>query len=668
MMRGMRQDVSSCAALVCLAAWWLASATSGWSAETTTPPRMTRTTVVLTLDTTETISAVPRMAQRPPSIVVEFPDRKVSGSLPDEQVVEQGAIQAIRTRYYPRAPRGGERFIQSVQIIMRAPFSSTVRNEPGRIIVEIEHPTSVRSGTMELALRNRTLITTGSRAGVSARFQAMQTALEYAAPVPITAGLPAAAAPTAAAPAPAMAPQSAGRSTDAPTSRIPKEFGWPWLAVAMLAAVMGWTIGRSARGRQGRLPAPSPEAAARLPSGIGLIDHLIWQAFEHGGFRLEKLIEVAQPRALLRLATKDDAPVAILFVWSGQFFEKRTVEQFLGILRDLQVTQGILVGSGAFTVPAQRLAEEHQIRLVGRDQVLELLGASAATEHFAQQLSEAHARLEAAKEAIRRSAAELETLRRQRNEASWYLGEERAKAVQAETQIAELQRQVTQYQADVQRWEDEALRLRRQWDESEWFLGEARSRMRYLETQLAGVEAMVARADQAERERDQANWHLGEERMARQALEARLQELTTSLSQASTRERTLEDTISHLREELASLIAERERRVSLRRPMPHVFVELWNGRKTATRPLYAGVPRDLSQQGFGLTTEEPLPRGRRLRMRLTVPGSEQPLESTVRLVWQRKDGRPARYRSGFVMPEPTDTLRSRLHDLLEVAG
>ncbi|HLD78749.1 MAG TPA: PilZ domain-containing protein, partial [archaeon] len=350
-------------------------------------------------------------------------------------------------------------------------------------------------------------------------------------------------------------------------------------------------------------------------------------------------------------------------VGSGRFFEKQTVERFIRAMRDARVEQGFLAASGSFTVPAQRMAKEHQITLIGRDQLVELLSMGAGSEYFTRQLEQSHARLEEAKETLRQYAAELDTLRRQRNEASWHLGEERATSAKLEAKLEELEQQVRRYDTDLQRWEQEAAALRKQWEESQWYLGEARERGRYLESQVSSLQEPATRVEAAERERDAAAGSLSEERAKSTSLAARLEELERELEASRQRSRGLEETFARLQEEMAVYRTLGERRHAGRIPVPDTTVELLNG---GEEPAASASLRDLSATGLGLETDREVPEATLLRLRVRVPGRE-PLESKARLVWQHPEESAGRYRSGCRFVWLPAATRAALQELLTQA-
>ena len=689
----------------------------GFATETADSTAMSRTLVVVKLASNQPLETRANFRPNPPTIVIEFPDGQVLGSLPERTTVGQGAVRSIATRYHRRRGAQEQRFVQSLEVVLSAPFTYRVRSEPGSLMIEVDHPASVTSRTMEVGLRGGTIIEGVGQQRVSERFRAMQNALEQAAPSRWTwqltsepAGQPSAvgAPPSQGHPA-GSARAAAGiaptGSTRGSTPKIPATSVWITLAILVLAAAGGrWVRGSLRALRTWVSRAPAADADARLPSGIVLIDHLVWLAFERQGYHLVTAMEPIGSNGTLRVIAKEASKVALAFVWNGLFFERRTVEQFISAMRAVKVTEGFLVASGSFTVPAQRLAKEHQITLIGREQLMEVLSTSATSEYFTKQLEQAHARLEEAKGTLRQYANELDILRRQRNEASWYLGEERAKAGSLETQLAEVSQQLRHHEAELEQWEQEASRLRKQWEESEWYLGEARARLQHLETQLGALQELAKRVEPAERERDEASWYLGEARgrledverqlgalqeMAkriepaererdeanrslgeaqaeRDALAGQLAQLQAALQASSEREQALEAALGRAKTELHAIRARGERRSGIRKSVAEAFVELHRGHRR-NGPIFSGTPRDVSRTGIGLETGTQLPANRLLQIRLTLPGLTEPIESKARVVWQQADGEPPRYHTGCQFVGLSDEARSLIDERVEQA-
>ncbi|MBI2104847.1 MAG: PilZ domain-containing protein [Candidatus Omnitrophica bacterium] len=653
--------------LAAAAAWALPR--GGFAAETSDPVTMTKTIVVIAVDSKEPLDVRSDAKERPPVITLTFPKRRVMGSLPERSSFAKGVVRTIAARYDRslRPRKSAKRFLHALQIGLSAPYPSQVRSEPGRVVIEISHPHSIDSASMEVGLRGGTIAGAIGQSAMTQRFRAMQDALAQATAAPtawaisftadgpqppaggVTARNEAAAIPQSTAtpelkPAAGAGPLASASGPAGPSRSAGRGplVGTAILIVAGVSLGLWWL----ARGRPLRLSpgaAPAPSNAPRLPSAALLVDQLIWRAFERRGYQLVQETELAQPSpATLRVMAKDGAKAALLFAGQGTFFEKQTVERFVRTMEGAEAQQGFLAAAGSFTVPAQRLAEQHQITLIGREQLTELLSLGAGSEYFAKQIEQSHARLEEAKETLRQYAGELETLRRQRNEASWYLGEERAQAAKLEAQLNDVGQQIRRHEAELRQWEQEAATLRRRWEESQWYLGESVARVRHLETQLGALQEAAKRAETAEQERQALQGDLAKERARSEAVEEQLGSLQRNLEESAKRELALQMALEQLKQEMRVLQTSGDRRVQARANIPQALVELFNGRNS---PVFSGAPRDVSSIGLGLETEQELPAGSPLRVRLTLPGRD-PIESKGRIVWQQASGRPRRYRSG----------------------
>jgi hypothetical protein len=666
-------------AVIALLGWLALGLIPAEAVETVDSIEMSRTLIILKVDSEKALPIRTTFQARPPTIAITFPSRRVGGSLPEQSTIAKGVIQTISARYESRTGSGvsAARFIEAVEIVLSAPFAYRVWSEPGRVVVAIEHPASVMSGAFEVGLRGGTIIGGLRKGRVSERFRAMQEALALAAPaagaMPVSPEPAKTAAPRPAAASPEAARQvvaparSAGTATvrGAGRARARAPSAHQWNIVGLLAIGIGgtfWWARGVERIRSWARRAPADRLGPRLPSGVILIDQLVWRAFERQGYQLVVETELMQPPlGTLRIIMKDGVKAALLFVGHGPFFEKQTVERFLGAMREGDASQGFLVAAGSFTVPAQRVAKDHHITLVGREQLIELLSVGAGSEYFTKQLEKAHARLEEAKETLRQYASELDTLRRQRNEATWYLREERALVGKLEAQLDEATQQLRRDEADLARWSEEAGSLRRQWEESQWYLGEARDRGRHLESQLAAFQDTGACAEALQRACDEANWYLGEERAKGETVQAQLAALQTLVEAAAARERALQQDLAELRHELGALRAHGERRGRSRVKIPHAFIEL---HEDSDGPVYVGAPRDVSLEGLGLETNEDIAIPSSVRVRLSVPGYE-PIESQAQVMWRRAEGDPVRYRSGCRFLELSESARAGLEHFLE---
>jgi len=672
-----------------IAAWWglwmLAAPMSGWSAVETSPPARSKTLVVVKLDSEEPLAIRTTFHERPPTIVVEFPPKRVLGTLPERAATRQGVIQAVWAQYDRRegGRSGAKRFLRSLRIILRARYPYRVRSEPGRVIVEIDHPVSIGSESVEMGLQGA--VVTGREArGVSERFRAMQEAMVQATSIPWALQLDARApdSPRESLTGAARAHQASGReavwvgepSEPPRAARLPSpgqegsvrsavSRAAMLLTFACAAGVTGWLVWSiTPIGSRLRRRLRLRRERARLPSGLALIDQLVWRAFERQGYACDARKELVHPLGgTLRLITKGGSKAALLCVGNGPFFEKQTMEQVVRVLRHTDVEQAFLATSGSLTIPAQRLAKSHRVTLIGREQLMELLSHGATNEYVAGQVEQYRARLEELQATLRQHTDELEVMRGRRNEANWLLGEERTKSAQLSAQLEQLRGELRrQYEAELARWEQEVTLLRRRWEESQWYLGESRARGRHLEAQLASAQDGVKRLEEAERQRDEAGVSLGEERATRTALESQLAQLQLEVGDTSQRWQALQEASCELQQELQALRTHGERRRYRRVNISQASVEL-RGKKND--PPTIGALRDVSRAGLSLETGQALPSADMIHLRLQVPG-EAPIELKARCRWRRSEGEPLRFCAGYRLLSIPASIRPLLERLI----
>ena len=649
----------------------LSFCSSAFATETETPTRMSKTLVVVKLGSPEPVMVRTKFQEKPPTISIEFPGRHIVGSLPERSVVSKGVIRAITASYDAKTTDAkAERFIRSVQIVLVASYTYKVRSEVGQIVVEIDHPASVGSTSFEVGLLGGTIIEAFARPTVTDRFRAMQDALNRATPTPWTMQLGQKEAKSAApvtvswsavsasqASRPTL-PVSSSAASPAPVVPAQQPAFQPLLLLGLCALAGLWIILRAGTFSASRLASP-----ARVPSGVVLIDQLVWSAFERQGFRLMVEQPISRPLAgTLRIIEKEGNKWAFLFVGQSNFFEKKTIEHFAQIMRQASLEQGILVASGAFTVPAQRTAKLHHITLIGREQLAELLSVGAASEYVIKQLELHQARLQEVQASLVQYAGELDELRKQRNEASWSLGEERARAGQLESQLSQVAQQLQQSTGDLEKWTQEATSLRKHWEESEWYLGEAKAHIQHLENQVNDLQPIAKQVEAATREKDEAKWYSGEERTKREALEMRFAALEENLQESLRRERFAQELVNRLKSEVEALRQYGERRQSVRLRVPEATVEVRNG---GEEPLFAGSPRDISRTGFGCEAEHSFPDIAHARLRLKLPGFDEPIESTGKLVWQQASAGPNCFYGGFQFDDLEESIEARLDQWLK---
>jgi len=437
------------------------------------------------------------------------------------------------------------------------------------------------------------------------------------------------------------------------------------LFVIGLGAVgMGFSLRRRAAGAS---PARADASRDRFASGTAIMDQLVWRAFERQGYELVSEQALASPLSgTLRILVKEGgAPCGLLFLCDAPLFEKRTIQRFFQALRDANVAEGFLVAPGSFTIPAQRFAKEHRIVLMAREQLAELLSVGARGEAMGRALDAQRGCLEEAKDTIQRYAKELAIMRRQRNEASWFLGGERAHSGQLDAQLEIARQQLHERDVTLRQLEQAVGTFRRQWEESEWYLGEARARIRFFEDQLRAIGNIHDRVAAAERRRSEAQWYLGEERTRSEALEARLADLQRALEASAAKEHSWQASLDQLKQELAVLRTYGERRNRIRVNVPQAFVELYNG---SDETLFSGMPHDVSSIGVGFETDTELPVRQAMRLRLTFPGRDS-IETKAQLAWQQAltNGGSPSYRSGCHLVGLSHTVRALIDQWIEEA-
>ena len=634
-------------ALAGLAAALIAAAPLG-AAETSTSAAKSKTLVVIRLGAPEVLDVKSIIQQMPPGIIIMFPQNRVIGALPERATIANGVVQSIRTQYEP-STGSSPRFIRSLQLRFTGAYDAHATVEPGRVVVEIEHPASVHATAVDVGLRGGTILGAQPAYQISERFRAMQDALTKATPTPWAMQLESAPAPSSS----ARASSTAGNRLRFVPAR-PRAIGRPgpsasstwllWLCGMSLLAAGGvgawfWRMTRA-------IEQPGAKTA-RPSSGMVLIDQLVWRAFERQGYQVISEQDL-QPSGTMRIIAKDGSMQGLMCTGHGPFVEKHAVEQFARALRASQVEQGIFIAPGSFTVPAQRIAKAHRVTLIGREELTELLSAGAATEYMTTQLQQSQARLEDVKQTLQQYASELEALRLQRNEASWYLGEERAKSSQLDLELAQAKEQVQQQEQDLARWQQEATTLRKQWEESQWYLGESQAHALYLEAQLAALQEVAQEVERAHQQRDEATWVLDGERTAHQAGQTRLAELQQQVETFATRERSLQATLDQLQTELSLLRANGSgRRQAPRMQAKDLLIEL---RDDADMPVFTGPVRDVSSAGFGIQTDRALLLDGPVRARFRLEDdSDASFELTAHMVWERVQ--TARYQSGYQLSE-----------------
>ncbi len=649
-----------------------------------------KTHLVVKLATHESLPVRSQFIEQPPTIILQFPEGRVSGVLPEHSLVKRGVIREIHTSY-AETPPGESRWIQALYIYLRGPYPYTVQTEPGRIIVDIEHPVDLAREAVDVGVAGSSVVVGTTPQIVSERFQAMQDALVRVRQPAWTWNAPKGQrerSPHSTAPLRASTSSSTNQAlligatrgvSSAPPPRISptrkaasRTRAWWWLG-GLLGFAVGSVLWLSARGRLRRGLRRQPAERSLQDSAVfRLMDQLVWQALERQGYQLLHTIDGDGSLGPLRIVVKDGLKAALLCVGEGTFFEKSIVEQFLLSMRMAQVEQGILVAPGSFTVPAQRLAKDHGITLIGREQLTELFSEGAMSEYYTKHVQQLHRQLEDTKETLNQYAQQLDVIRRQRNEASWFLGEERATSAKLEEQIAELSQQLLHSQAQADERERAVEAIRKQWEEDQWHLGEAKATIAHLEDQRRTLQETHAQLEErlreasgklqeTERAREEANWYLGELREQHRQLCGQLAEAQAALPQArqefEEQSRRLEAERARRKlfeSEVAAMRTFGERRRAARLYPAEAAVELQD---ITGVTLFQGRPRDVSQSGMGIDAPQPLNLPEILQVRLQLPGLERPVESTGRVVWQGSDAPPQRYRGGCQLCDLTSDSR-----------
>lgn len=645
-------------AMTAAAAGWGGSAAQ--AAEASGSADNVRTRVVIRLRSHEAVEVRSRWEASPPTIVLEFPEGRVNAALPERVAIRRGVIEAMEAVSDGRTGRQAPT-IRTLSIRLRGRYDYAVRQEPGQILVEIAHPSTVAQGAFEITLANGVIVTEPLAGQRNERFAAMQRALmdmahpsgaSFQPSAALASGQPApsvlgatgrsaAGATTARSSAPGRSAPRSRASAPSPRQAPSIPSGW-WVAILALAAGGVWSLSRRSRIRLSR-----SGSADRQASGSWVIDELIARTFSHRGFQPLQVIEQPAPMGPVRLMMKDGKSSAVQYIGEGAFFEKRSVERFVQRLRALGVEQGCLVAPGSFTVPAQRFAGEHGVTLIGRDQLLALLRDATTREPDTQRLADAERQLNDLQHAFEQNRQEMEELRQQRNESSWYLGEERATTASREARLGEVNAQLAQWQAQAEQAQQAAEQMRRQWEESQWYLGEARAYAQHLEAQLGPVRDTCSRLEEAHRDTC----------ATLQELQAHRTDLQEQLAQAQ-REAAL------TRRELEALRQFGERRQAPRVTLPEVRVRLTTDDDAE---LFCGSAENFSLGGFGIAQAPRADWPERIHCHLALPQEERPLTLTGRVIWQAPEPDGSTMRAGGAFERLPDDARERLQQLLATA-
>jgi len=78
---------------------------------------------------------------------------------------------------------------------------------------------------------------------------------------------------------------------------------------------------------------------------------------------------------------------------------------------------------------------------------------------------------------------QVELLKKELQEAQWYLGEERSRKEQAENKVRELEHRCADLEQQVHHLRSHGANLQKELQDTQWYLGEERARRQFLESQ-----------------------------------------------------------------------------------------------------------------------------------------------------------------------------------------
>ncbi len=618
-----------------------------------------KTLIALKLGTTSPVEMKTSFQKNPPTIHVKFPSKTVVGALPEVSRMDSGPVKEVITSY-ARSNKEGVRYIDAIDIRLNGEFGYRAWTDPGRVMVEIAHPANIYGTTDLGAIATPRVVKDLAKSQVPARFSAMQNALDDAFDAsesskvlekPVHAlklfNPPSAPQPTQQdVMDAALASYSVAAALNAKTDNsnpYMKYIQAIWGVVGLLLVCLGYFAWRSRQEDDAEEKSVELNASAqRLSSGLRLIDALVWSAYERQGYTLIRQTPLESPLGILRTIDKDEETYGLLCVSHGLFCEQKTVEDFYAELMKQKLFKGILVTSGNYTIPAQRLAKKYDITLVGKQQLIELLTIGATNEYVLSQLDSANKRLVDAQKSVKEYSTELEGLRRQRNEASWYLGNERVRTAALEDRVTSLKAKLNEFEGQSARWQQAADQLRKSWEESQWYLGETQQRIKFLEKQL-----------------DQVRNKLKEQESPTEAPEA---------TQATQKERTKAEP-KKVRKSLVSTATPSkksfsERRLSKRAFLPEVEVEM---KHSSNRIVFTGTPLDVSGTGLRVETDQQLPLEEPIHVSIRLPGRKRRVVSLAKVMWQHAAIDAPRYQSGCQLIGLSSASKTFLEQLTEKA-
>src|SRR3989338_2599049 len=127
-----------------------ASSGTSFCAETSSAAPVSKTLIVLALDAKAPVPIRTKFQEAPPTITITFPRQRVTGALPEHSAVGGGAIVSIAAQYDSRTSSQSKRFLDSIRIVLSGPYQYQVDSQAGRIVIEIQHPASISSTSVEV--------------------------------------------------------------------------------------------------------------------------------------------------------------------------------------------------------------------------------------------------------------------------------------------------------------------------------------------------------------------------------------------------------------------------------------------------------------------------------------------------------------------------------------
>ena len=111
---------------------------TGYADESASETGTARTQVVIRLRHQDVVEVRSHWGAAPSTIELEFPEGRVSASLPPRVAIRRGAIESMETVLDKRGDAQAPT-IRKLSIQLRGRYDYALRQEPGRIIVDIMH-------------------------------------------------------------------------------------------------------------------------------------------------------------------------------------------------------------------------------------------------------------------------------------------------------------------------------------------------------------------------------------------------------------------------------------------------------------------------------------------------------------------------------------------------